>query len=163
MLSAQNASQQAASATNTQAALQANKARFFFQLVGWDPPPWTGPMLILFRKENWRRSTRFTCTKKPRFVDIVATRCPRLTLYKLKLRLKTLLDKKRVMQARLGAASKNSSTFITLEEGFSQFGQDLNKLQVGRVRNFESQSVTDALQQFVEINATAFSKILKKV
>ncbi|KAL2050154.1 hypothetical protein ABVK25_009515 [Lepraria finkii] len=63
----------------------------------------------------------------------------------LKLRLKTLLDKKRVMQARNGTASKISASFITLEEGFQQFGNDLNKLQ-----------------QFIELNATAFSKILKK-
>ncbi|MCJ1231654.1 phosphate system positive regulatory protein pho81, partial [Toensbergia leucococca] len=63
----------------------------------------------------------------------------------LKLRLQTLLDKKKVMQARSATTSKISASFITLEEGFQQFGNDLNKLQ-----------------QFVEINATAFSKILKK-
>ncbi|KAI9844868.1 MAG: phosphate system positive regulatory protein pho81 [Thelocarpon superellum] len=63
----------------------------------------------------------------------------------LELRLKTLLDKKRVMQARSETASKTSATFITLEEGFQLFINDLNKLQ-----------------QYVEINATAFSKILKK-
>lgn len=63
----------------------------------------------------------------------------------LKLRLKTLLDKKRMMQLRNTAAPKISASFITLEEGFQQFGTDLSKLQ-----------------QFVEINAIAFSKILKK-
>ncbi|MCJ1475334.1 phosphate system positive regulatory protein pho81 [Lambiella insularis] len=63
----------------------------------------------------------------------------------LKLRLKTLLDKKRVMQSKSATASKVSASFVTLEEGFQQFGNDLNKLQ-----------------QFVEVNATAFSKILKK-
>ncbi|KAI9893210.1 MAG: phosphate system positive regulatory protein pho81 [Vezdaea aestivalis] len=63
----------------------------------------------------------------------------------LKLRLKTLLEKKRGIQARHVYTSKISSTFLALEEGFQQFGNDLNKLQ-----------------QFVEINATAFSKILKK-
>ncbi|MCJ1383078.1 phosphate system positive regulatory protein pho81 [Xylographa soralifera] len=63
----------------------------------------------------------------------------------LKLRLKTLLDKKRVMQSRSTTTSKVSASFVTLEEGFQQFGNDLNKLQ-----------------QFVEVNATAFSKILKK-
>ncbi|KAI9678175.1 MAG: phosphate system positive regulatory protein pho81 [Caeruleum heppii] len=65
----------------------------------------------------------------------------------LKLRLQTLLDKKKVMQSRSQPASKVSTNFISLEEGFQQFGNDLNKLQE---------------QQFVEINATAFSKILKK-
>ncbi|KAM3436635.1 hypothetical protein MY4824_004228 [Beauveria thailandica] len=62
----------------------------------------------------------------------------------LKIRLKTLLDKKKVIQSRQGI-SRRSSKFTTLEEGFQQFATDLSKLQ-----------------QFVEINGTAFSKILKK-
>ncbi|XXG97150.1 ubiquitin-binding protein cue5 [Hypoxylon texense] len=62
----------------------------------------------------------------------------------LKIRLKTLLDKKRVLQSRQGI-SRRSAKFATLEEGFQQFANDLNKLQ-----------------HFVEINGTAFSKILKK-
>ncbi|RMZ79581.1 hypothetical protein DV737_g3341, partial [Chaetothyriales sp. CBS 132003] len=61
------------------------------------------------------------------------------------LRLKTLLDKKRVIQARLSANSRISATFVTLVEGFQQFDNDLNKLQ-----------------HFVEVNETAISKILKK-
>ena len=61
------------------------------------------------------------------------------------LRLKTLLDKKRVIQARASANSRVSASFATLVEGFQQFDNDLNKLQ-----------------QFVEINETAISKILKK-
>ena len=48
----------------------------------------------------------------------------------LKLRLKTLLDKKKVIQGRSATASKLSASFITLEEGFQQFCNDLNKLQV---------------------------------
>jgi len=52
----------------------------------------------------------------------------------LKLRLKTLLDKKKVMQSRSETTSKISVTFITLEEGFQQFGNDLNKLQVNQAR-----------------------------
>jgi CDK inhibitor PHO81 len=62
----------------------------------------------------------------------------------LKVRLKTLLDKKKVLQSRHGV-SRRSAKFSTLQEGFQQFANDLNKLQ-----------------QFVEINGTAFSKILKK-
>lgn len=64
----------------------------------------------------------------------------------MKIRLKTLLDKKKALQSR-GAAqlNKSSAKFTTLEEGFQQFSNDLNKLQ-----------------QFIEINGTAFSKILKK-
>lgn len=63
----------------------------------------------------------------------------------LKLRLKTLIDKKRLIQSRSETTSKISATYITLQEGFRQFQHDLSKLQ-----------------QFVEVNATAFSKILKK-
>ncbi|KAI4173519.1 MAG: hypothetical protein LQ343_002857 [Gyalolechia ehrenbergii] len=47
----------------------------------------------------------------------------------LRLRLKTLVDKKRMMQARNTAVPKISASFITLEEGFQQFGTDLSKLQ----------------------------------
>lgn len=46
------------------------------------------------------------------------------------LRLKTLLDKKRVIQARIAANSRLSASFATLVEGFQQFDNDLNKLQV---------------------------------
>ncbi|PIA93435.1 Ankyrin repeat protein nuc-2 [Cercospora beticola] len=63
----------------------------------------------------------------------------------LKLRLRTLLDKKRGVQHRATPASKLSSTYVTLDEGFRLFSNDLDKLQ-----------------QFVEVNQTAFSKILKK-
>ncbi|THC94601.1 hypothetical protein EYZ11_005924 [Aspergillus tanneri] len=61
------------------------------------------------------------------------------------LRLKTLIDKKRVIQSRAVTSSKAPANFVTLFEGFQQFDGDLNKLQ-----------------QFVEINETAMSKILKK-
>ncbi|CAK7203365.1 phosphate system positive regulatory protein pho81 [Sporothrix eucalyptigena] len=63
----------------------------------------------------------------------------------LKVRLKTLLDKKKVLRARGNGISRRSAKFTTLQEGFQQFANDLNKLQ-----------------QFVEINGMAFSKILKK-
>nr|POE82264.1 ankyrin repeat protein nuc-2 [Quercus suber] len=66
-------------------------------------------------------------------------------LEKLKLRLKTLVDKKQGLQSRATPASKLSSGYLTLIEGFRLFSNDLDKLQ-----------------QFVEINQTAFSKILKK-
>ncbi|KAL3249874.1 hypothetical protein ABHI18_011454 [Aspergillus niger] len=61
------------------------------------------------------------------------------------LRLKTLVDKKRVIQSRAVTSSKAPANFVALFEGFQQFDGDLNKLQ-----------------QFVEINETAMSKILKK-
>lgn len=39
------------------------------------------------------------------------------------------------MQARNAPSSKLSATFVTLEEGFQQFGTDLNKLQVRKPSN----------------------------
>ncbi|KAK5171447.1 phosphate system positive regulatory protein pho81 [Saxophila tyrrhenica] len=64
----------------------------------------------------------------------------------LKLRLKTLLDKQRDLKSRSRPASKLSSNYVTLDEGFQLFSNDLDKLQ-----------------QFVQVNQTAFSKILKKL
>ncbi|KAG6034445.1 anaphase-promoting complex subunit Apc3 [Claviceps citrina] len=96
---------------DSQAALQANKATFFFQL-----------------ERELDKVNAFYLQKEA----------------ELKIRLKTLLDKKKVLRTRDGI-SRRSSKFTTLEEGFQQFATDLNKLQ-----------------QFVEINGTAFSKILKK-
>lgn len=55
------------------------------------------------------------------------------------------MDKKKVLRSRTNGVSRRSAKFTTLQEGFQQFANDLNKLQ-----------------QFVEINGTAFSKILKK-
>lgn len=49
-----------------------------------------------------------------------------------------------MLKSRHGV-SRRSAKFTTLQEGFQQFANDLNKLQ-----------------QFVDINGTAFSKILKK-
>ncbi|KAK3905350.1 hypothetical protein C8A05DRAFT_12806 [Staphylotrichum tortipilum] len=96
---------------DSQAALQANKATFFFQL-----------------ERELEKVNAFYLQKEA----------------ELKVRLKTLLDKKKVLQSRHGI-SRRSTKFTTLQEGFQQFANDLNKLQ-----------------QFVEINGTAFSKILKK-
>jgi len=41
------------------------------------------------------------------------------------------------MQARSATTSKISASFITLEEGFQQFGNDLNKLQVSISGRFQ--------------------------
>lgn len=47
------------------------------------------------------------------------------------LRLKTLLDKQRVIQSRRTVSnSKAPANFVALIEGFQQFDGDLNKLQV---------------------------------
>ena len=72
----------------------------------------------------------FTCRRRPRYVKSVAPELSGANKQKLKLRLKSLLDKKRSVQARSTTASKLSASFITLEEGFQQFCNDLNKLQV---------------------------------
>ncbi|KAL2174275.1 uncharacterized protein P884DRAFT_332142 [Thermothelomyces heterothallicus CBS 202.75] len=101
----------AAGLIDPQAALQANKATFFFQL-----------------ERELEKVNAFYLQKEA----------------ELKVRLKTLLDKKKVLQSRQGI-SRRSAKFATLQEGFQQFANDVNKLQ-----------------QFVEINGTAFSKILKK-
>ncbi|TDZ23128.1 Ankyrin repeat protein nuc-2 [Colletotrichum orbiculare MAFF 240422] len=110
-LSAQIDPLRSAISIDSQAALQANKATFFFQL-----------------ERELEKVNAFYLQKEA----------------ELKVRLKTLLDKKKVLQSRNGV-SRRSAKFTTLEEGFQQFAGDLNKLQ-----------------QFVEINGTAFSKILKK-
>ncbi|KAH8197635.1 hypothetical protein TruAng_008219 [Truncatella angustata] len=111
VLSAQNDPHQPSTPIDSQAALQANRAKFFFQL-----------------ERELEKVNAFYLQKEA----------------ELKIRLKTLLDKKKVLQSRQGV-SRRSAKFTTLQEGFQQFANDLNKLQ-----------------QFVEINGTAFSKILKK-
>lgn len=111
-LLAQNDVHRPSGIVDSQAALQANKATFFFQL-----------------ERELEKVNAFYLQKEA----------------ELKIRLKTLLDKKKVLQSRSQTTSRRSAKFTTLEEGFQQFGNDLNKLQ-----------------QFVEINGTAFSKILKK-
>jgi len=66
------------------------------------------------------------------------------------------------MQQHPQSVSKTSSRYVALEEGLKQFSMDLNKLEVigpYALGPFH----TNQTQQFVEVNETAFSKILKKV
>ena len=71
----------------------------------------------------------FICKKKQKYVRTLSVDF--LTdSQQFSLRLKTLLDKKRVIQARGAANSRLSASFATLVEGFQQFDNDLNKLQV---------------------------------
>lgn len=65
----------------------------------------------------------------------------------LKSRLQTLIDKKRIIFESRNSSklSKDSPSYVALYEGFRYFEKDLSKLQ-----------------QFIEINATGFRKILKK-
>ncbi|KAK3813191.1 MAG: hypothetical protein J3Q66DRAFT_315687 [Benniella sp.] len=62
----------------------------------------------------------------------------------LKVRLRSLIDKERVILSRRGRPG-TSSSINSLKEAYRQFEQDLNKLQ-----------------KFVETNGTGFRKILKK-
>lgn len=80
----------------------------------------------------------------------------------LKLRLGTLLDRKRAIQQRVSSTPKLSSAYRTIDEGFKLFNSDLDKLQVSG-RAFQLTTLANTSQQFIEINQTAFSKILKKV
>lgn len=94
-----------------------------------------------------RRSILSTCRKRLRSVHTLSNLASKGSdRAKLQLRLRMLLDKKRSLQSRATPASKLSSSYLTLDEGFRLFSNDLDKLQ-----------------QFVEVNQTAFSKILKKV
>lgn len=61
------------------------------------------------------------------------------------------------------STSKLSISFITLQEGFEQFSSDLNKLEVSPFARDRRDLVLNLNQQFADVNATAFSKILKKV
>lgn len=112
ILGAQDDPHRSGTPLDSQSALQANKASFFFQL-----------------ERELEKVNAFYLQKEA----------------ELKVRLKTLLDKKKVLRSRGTGISRRSAKFTTLQEGFQQFANDLNKLQ-----------------QFVEINGTAFSKILKK-
>ncbi|KAK5134273.1 hypothetical protein LTR08_006817 [Meristemomyces frigidus] len=112
ILQARQAGAEGEPSQDPQAALQANKAAFFFRL-----------------DREIERVNTFYLQKEA----------------ELKLRLRTLSDKKVALQSRTTLASKLSSSYLTLDEGYRLFSNDLDKLQ-----------------QFVEVNQTAFSKILKK-
>jgi len=130
VLPAQQATDQGEALQDSHAALQANKATFFFRL----------------ERELEKVNTFYL--QKEAEVSNPGSQCgdEQSNSEQLKLRLRTLLDKKRALEFRATPASKLSSSYVTLDEGFRMFGNDLDKLQ-----------------QFVEVNQTAFSKILKKV
>lgn len=68
------------------------------------------------------------------------------------------------MQTRRPANSKAPANLVSLLEGYQSFDSDLNKLQVGS-DTLQKVIVRSPIgvKQFVEINETAVSKILKKV
>lgn len=73
------------------------------------------------------------CKKKPRSAISTSIIRPIKTDegFQFSLRLKTLIDKKRVIQSRAATHSKAPANYVALFEGFQQFDGDLNKLQVG--------------------------------
>ncbi|XHG00506.1 hypothetical protein AWENTII_003952 [Aspergillus wentii] len=114
---AQTTADTSQNAADTQSALRANKEVFFFKL-----------------EREIEKVNAFYLQKEAE-----------VSPSQFSLRLKTLVDKKRVIQSRTVTNSKAPANFVALFEGLQQFDGDLNKLQ-----------------QFVEINETAVSKILKK-
>lgn len=88
----------------------------------------------------------------------------------LKLRLETLLSKRRAAAARVlpdesDTTPKDHVEWRAVEEGFRLLERDLAKLQV-RVHMFcisySEPLYPSIFQQFVDVNATGFRKILKK-
>jgi CDK inhibitor PHO81 len=77
----------------------------------------------------------FICRKRRRYLKLSPFLQLEADCLQFSLRLKTLQDKKRVIQARLAANSRLSASFATLVEGFQQFDNDLNKLQVRPMLN----------------------------
>lgn len=88
----------------------------------------------------------------------------------LKVRLRTLVDKKKIMLLKRGG-SVNAASLGNLREAFLQYVGELTKLQVGFGRevamrelfleaNLRTSSTNP--QKYIEINQTGFRKILKK-
>jgi hypothetical protein len=71
-------------------------------------------------------------SRRLRYGRLIPSTTALIDFYQLKLRLGSLLDQKRLMQAQQTPAAKLSSRYIALEEGFRQFSNDLSKLQVRR-------------------------------
>jgi len=62
-----------------------------------------------------------------------------------------------------GDTTQNHVEWSVVEEGFRLLERDLGKLQVGAIHIYSLQLIrTSSFQQFVELNATGFRKILKK-
>lgn len=112
----------------------------------WNPDSFHQPVINPCQERELEKVNAFYLQKEAEVCTMhVSHLSSTANTYQLKVRLKTLLDKKKVLQSRSQGFYRRSAKFATLQEGFQQFANDLNKLQ-----------------QFVEINGTAFSKILKK-
>lgn len=81
--------------------------------------------------------------------------------------METLLSKRRAAAMR-GLPDANSDSpqnraeWSAVEEGFRLLERDLGKLQARLIVHLTESTFISALQQFVEINAEGFRKILKK-
>ncbi|RUS30079.1 hypothetical protein BC938DRAFT_479880 [Jimgerdemannia flammicorona] len=91
----------------------------------------------------------------------------------LRVRLRSLVDKKKILASKRGRYTRESTSLNSLKEAFRQFDQDLNKLQVAIQITYcasdstqndpkGTQQARHKLFKFVELNGTGFRKILKK-
>jgi CDK inhibitor PHO81 len=77
--------------------------------------------------------------------------------------METLLSKRRAAAMRgIPDLAQNHVEWSAVEEGFRLLERDLGKLQVRNFTQRASVAFLICIQQFVEINATGFRKILKK-
>ena len=86
-----------------------------------------------FRTRNvkLRKSTLFIYKRRPRSVPLPRAAAQKPDIRRqFSQRLKTLVDKKRVVQSRTVTKPKAPANLVALLEGFQQFDGDLNKLQV---------------------------------
>jgi type II secretory ATPase GspE/PulE/Tfp pilus assembly ATPase PilB-like protein len=113
-------------------ALVANKAAFFFRLV-------CVACSIESRKFELTQHVGPRAGESQQVLPHQGSRCNSLfrgnrlltaNMMQLKMRLSQLMEQKKTMQALRPPASKSSSRYIALEEGFRTFGGDLSKLQV---------------------------------
>lgn len=84
----------------------------------------------------------------------------------LKVRLRTLVDKKKILQSDTRRLKHASTLFNAIQEAFIQFEQELNKIQVSfydsQLNEGNSWFSCQTKKKYVELNNEGFRKILKK-
>lgn len=110
--------------------MQANRATFFFRLVNFRRRDGVVDDLTLEQERELEKVNKFYLQKEAEVCNARSASLIRSDLQQLKLRLSSLLEQKRSMQAQQTPASRLSSRYIALEDGFRQFSADLSKLQV---------------------------------
>ncbi|KAF9428742.1 phosphate system positive regulatory protein pho81 [Podila epigama] len=112
--------------------------------IAASPPPGSAPVVL---EDEY---SKFLQSQKAAFFFKLERELEKVNTFylqkesELKVRLRSLIDKEKVILSRQGRPG-TSSSINSLKEAFRQFEQDLNKLQ-----------------KFVETNGTGFRKILKK-